>query len=235
RTASEESTRIRAGSASASVCGIASSPPMPGMSRSSRMTSAVSRRRLASASSALLSHDATARSGSAAITRARTARTVGESSTTSTRTGSRMPAAGRSLTAMLGAARMSRGSGRADEQQLDLQGVVIERLHHVFVRPRGDRLADVRDIVLGGAEDDLGLVAAGLLAQRDDELDAAHHRHVPVEQDQVGHRLGALAERVLAVFGLAYLETETLDDMARNLADYARVIDDQAALHPWIS
>ena len=40
---------------------------------------------------------------------------------------------------------------------------------------------DVGDVVLGGAEHHLGLVAAGALAQLDEEFDPRHHRHVPVE------------------------------------------------------
>ena len=55
-------------------------------------------------------------------------------------------------------------------------------------------------VVLGGAEHHLRLVAAGRCATPQ-ELEAVHHRHVPVEQDRVGHRLVAGLERLLAVFG----------------------------------
>jgi hypothetical protein len=108
---------------------------------------------------------------------------------------------------------------------------VVERLHHVFVGSGVDRLADVSDVVLGGAEDDLGRAPVGPPAQLGEELDPAHHRHVPVEQDHVGHGLVALGERFLAVRGLVHRKAERLDNVPRNLADHPRIIDDQAILH----
>ena len=49
------------------------------------------------------------------------------------------------------------GSRDADDLQLGLERVAVERLHHIFVGAGVDRGADMGDVVLGGAEDDLGL------------------------------------------------------------------------------
>ena len=46
-----------------------------------------------------------------------------------------------------------------------------------------------------------------------------------------GMRLAALGERILAVLGFGDFELEALDDVPRDLADHARVIDDQAVFH----
>src|SRR5437763_1284525 len=50
-------------------------------------------------------------------------------------------------------------SGDADELKLDMQRFAVERLHDVFVCACLERGADVRHVVLGRAENDLGLVA----------------------------------------------------------------------------
>src|SRR5687768_9028933 len=55
-------------------------------------------------------------------------------------------------------------SGHADELQLDVQRFAIERLHDIFVGAGLERGADVRHVVFGGAEDDLGLVFMAALA-----------------------------------------------------------------------
>src|SRR5688572_18076083 len=86
-------------------------------------------------------------------------------------------------------------------------------------------------VVLGGAEHDLGLAALGARTQSVDELDPAHHRHVPVEQDHVGHARPAVIERSPAVFGLFGAHAQGLDDVARDLSDHARIIDYQAGFH----
>ena len=97
--------------------------------------------------------------------------------------------------------------------------------------PGTDRLADMRDVVLRRAEHDLGLVASRHLAQLDDEFDARHHWHVPVEQDDIGHRLDAFLQAELAVFRLFDREIERFEDMSRDFADYPRIVDDQTGSH----
>src|SRR5690348_8846184 len=49
-------------------------------------------------------------------------------------------------------------SGDADELELDVKRLSIERLHHIFVRAGLERRANVRHVVFGGAENDLWLV-----------------------------------------------------------------------------
>ena len=73
------------------------------------------------------------------------------------------------------------------------------------------------------------------LAEQLQELHPAHHRHVPVEQDDVGHPGFAAGQRFLAVAGLLDLELERFEDVPRDLADHLEVIDDQTALHGWLS
>src|SRR5690606_7506444 len=121
--------------------------------------------------------------------------------------------------------------GSADKLQLHLQGIVIERLHNVLVGARFDRLANVGDVVLGRAEHHFRAASAIEPAEFRNELDAIHHRHVPVEQDQVRHAFAAFVERIPAVLGYADLEFEAFDDVPRDLADHPRVIDDQAVFH----
>ena len=55
-----------------------------------------------------------------------------------------------------------------------------------------------------------GLLAAALAAQRAQEFDAGHVRHVPVEQDHVGHVRAAGFQRRNAVLGLVGREVEIL-------------------------
>jgi hypothetical protein len=62
-----------------------------------------------------------------------------------------------------------------------VQDVAVERLHHVFVSAGFDRLGNALDVVFGGAEHHDRRVAARLLAQLLQEIDAAHHRHRPIE------------------------------------------------------
>ena len=121
--------------------------------------------------------------------------------------------------------------GAADTLELDLQSLVIEGLHDVVVGARADRLADVRDVVLGGAEHHLGPVTAFALAKLGDELDPGHHRHVPIEQHHIGHRFGAFVEAFLAILGFLDPEAERFEYVSGNLADDPRIIDDKAGFH----
>ena len=80
---------------------------------------------------------------------------------------------------------------KPDLGELRLDDLAVERLHDVFVGAGADRFLDVGDVVLGGAEHHDRRLAAIGLAQLAQEVDAAHHRHVPVQQDRVGHALQA--------------------------------------------
>ena len=81
--------------AAAISLGSASSPPIPGISRSSKMTSIRKVASWSSASSAVEAMAASSRSASARMIRAKTARAIAESSTTITRTGASLhPAPG---------------------------------------------------------------------------------------------------------------------------------------------
>ena len=84
-----------------------------------------------------------------------------------------------------------------------------------------ERARDVRDVVLGGAEHHLGLVAAGHAAQIAEELVAVHDRHVPVEQDRVGQSALADFQRLLAVLGFDDLEIEAFQDAPCDFPDDA--------------
>src|ERR1700693_52790 len=93
------------------------------------------------------------------------------------------------------------------------------------------RARPLRDVVVGGAEHDLGRVAARQFAQRTQELVAVHLRHVPVEQDRIGQMAPAGVERLLAGFGFHDLEFESFENSPRHLADDARVVNDQTGFH----
>src|SRR3546814_1502669 len=80
-------------------------------------------------------------------------------------------------------------SRKADKLQLDLQRLVIERLHHVFVGTRFDCFADMGHVIFGGAEDNLGLFATWALAQLDDERSEEHTSELPVTNAHIVCRL----------------------------------------------
>src|SRR6266404_2165962 len=99
-------------------------------------------------------------------------------------------------------------SDKADFLELRGNDVLVERLHDVFVGAGMKCARDVGDIVLGGAEHDLGRIAAGHAAQIAEEFIPVHDRHVPVEQDGVGQSALADFQRLLAVLGLDDLEIQ---------------------------
>jgi hypothetical protein len=90
----------------------------------------------------------------------------------------------------------------------------------------------VGNVVNPRSEDDELKLSFSALAKHLKELHPAHHRHVPVEQDYIGHAGFAAGQRLLAVASLFDLEFQSFEDVPRNLADHLRIIDDQAALHP---
>src|SRR3546814_17045518 len=81
-----------------------------------------------------------------------------------------------------------RTSGDADELQFSFERFAIERLHHIFVGTRLGRGADMVDAVFGGAEDNARAFFASIveIVELAEDIPAAHHRHVPVEPDDVG-------------------------------------------------
>ena len=63
------------------------------------------------------------------------------------------------------------------------------------------------------------------------EFQSVHHRHLPVEKDDVGHRRAGPRQALGAVAGLGHLEAQVLENAARDLAHDPAVVDDEAELH----
>ena len=61
--------------------------------------------------------------------------------------------------------------GDADELELDLERLVIKRFHDIFVCTSLNRFTDMGHVVFRGAEHHLRPLAAGALAQMDEEFD----------------------------------------------------------------
>src|SRR5260221_1478392 len=112
-----------------------------------------------------------------------------------------------------------------------LNDIGSEGLHDVLVASGADRLLDVLDVVLGGAEDDDRHRAAAHPAQGAQELDAVHHRHIPVEQYGIGHLPQAGRHGELAVGRLLDGEFEFLEDSPGDFPYDARIVNDEAGLH----
>src|SRR3546814_19178753 len=95
----------------------------------------------------------------------------------------------------------------------------VERLHHIFVGARLDRGADMVDAVFGGAEDDARpfLMPIVEIVERAEKLHAAHHRHVPVKQDDVGTIDAAEGQRLLSIGRILDGKGHAFKDMARDL------------------
>src|SRR5258708_12800003 len=85
--------------------------------------------------------------------------------------------------------------------------------------------------ILGGAEYDLGLIAAGHAAQMAKEFKTVHDRHVPVEQDRIGQSALAGFQRLLAVLGFDDLEIQAFQDAPCNFSADAPVIYHKTYLH----
>ena len=119
----------------------------------------------------------------------------------------------------------------ADFLELGLDDVAVERLQDVVVGAGAHGAGDLCDVVLAGAEDDDRTLALWPAAQGRQKLHACDHRHVPVEEDDVRHRLSAEVEGLLAVIGLGDGEIEILENAPRHFADDAGIVDDETMLH----
>src|SRR5690606_16579704 len=205
-------------------------PPAPGISRSSRMVSTRTCASASMASSAVPATAAISKLPSPSSIRVSTARATIESSTIIRRMRGRSPRPNPGPD-LASAGIKGAASGDADELELDVQSLAVERLHHILIRAGFQGRADMRHVILGCAEDDLGLVVVAALAKQLEEFHTAHHRHVPVEQDDVGHAGLAARQRLAAVAGLVDLEFERFQDMAGDLSDHLAVVNYQAGFH----
>ena len=104
---------------------------------------------------------------------------------------------------------------------------------------RGKRLGDVvvrpalkpRDLVAlfrpRREHDDGKLTGLAVALEGTRQLQAAHVREHPVDQDEVGTRVGEGRACTAAILGLAHLEAGTLETEGDHLADRSLVLDDQ--------
>src|SRR3546814_2511370 len=91
------------------------------------------------------------------------------------------------------------------------------------------------DAVFGGAEDNARAFFASIveIVERAEELNAAHHRHVPVEQDDVGTIDAAKSKRLLSSGRLLAGKGYAFKAMAPDLANDFTVIDNPTRFqHP---
>src|SRR4249919_1037706 len=147
------------------------------------------------ASSAVPATAAISNAESLSIMRDRTAQATIESSTIISRIRRRVGRGAWWRSRDLASARStSTNSGDADELQFDVKCFPVEGLHHILIRTGFKRRADMRHVVFCGAKHDLGLVGMAALTEELQKLHPAHHRHVPVEQDDVRH-LGLTARQ----------------------------------------
>ena len=86
-------------------------------------------------------------------------------------------------------------------------------------------------IILGRAEHDDRPVPGILTAQGLDEIQAVHNRHIPVQQDGVGHVLPALLKRFRAVAGFNTREFQLFQNAPGDFPDNARIVNDETGLH----
>jgi hypothetical protein len=112
-----------------------------------------------------------------------------------------------------------------------LNDIFVEGLHNLFVRTGLERTSDMCNVILGGAENDFGPVAAWKSPQRTQEVIAVHFWHIPIEQNRIRQFPLARLECLLAVLGLDNPELQTFQDSPRYFADDAGIIDDEARLH----
>src|SRR3569623_994392 len=227
----EETISTRAPWPAAIKSGSAVRPSLPGISTSSTITST---RCLARKANTVFTADtapATTKRPAPSIARAMIARATTESSTIRTDGGASGLARSGCCLAIAPVPGKEPRSGHADDLELGFERLAVERLHENLVSAGFDRGADIGHAVLGRAEHHFGPAGERRVAERAQEIHPAHHRHVPVEQDDVGHRILAAVERLASVGGLAHLEIERFEDVAGDLPDHLGIVDNQARLH----
>ena len=102
-----------------------------------------------------------------------------------------------------------------------------ERLDHVVV-DAGFEAADAIDFLAArGEHDDRNLARELFLAQAAREIQAAHARQHPVEQDQVGHALGDHALRGARIGRVHRVHAGLAQGEGDHVADRGFVFDDQ--------
>src|SRR3954447_3244781 len=231
-SASEETIMTLAPPAAAMIRGIDLRPPAPGISRSRTTMSTRHSPSASMASSAVPATAVISNTGSLSMMRDRTARATVESSTIISRIFRPLWRGSERRSRDLASARSTAGiSGDADELKLDVESLAVERLHDIFVRTGLKGGPDMSHVILGGAEHDLRLFAVAALPEQTQKLHAAHHRHVPIEQDDVRHLGFAAGQRFLAVTGFFNLEIQRFKDVPSDLPDHLGVVDDQTAFH----
>src|SRR6185437_13448610 len=157
--------------------GSAARPSITGISMSRMMTSASLRAAWTMAIWPLLQEAMTSMRGSADSMRVMRPRTMAESSTTITRTGSFSPAVP-----------MSGPYRQFKLDELVEQHFAVIGLHDVFVGTGFQRLANFADAVFGGAHHHRRTRGQIHAAQRLQAGEPVHFRHVPVQQDEIRHR-----------------------------------------------
>jgi hypothetical protein len=118
---------------------------------------------------------------------------------------------------------------RADHRH-ELAGEAVhgERLDHVGVDAGLQRAAHGRRIRLGRQHHERRLRIARVVAHPVQQVQAAHHRHAPVADDDVDGLLAHEVLRGLAVLGLEHVgKAEFIQDLAHGGADQEIVVDDQ--------
>ena len=87
---------------------------------------------------------------------------------------------------------------------------------------------DVCRFTFGGAEHHHRAMCGRDLAQLGHEFWPAHHRHLPIGQHEVWHRLLAACEPFCAVFRFDHAIAQAVRDLCSNFADHSAIIDDKA-------
>lgn len=122
-------------------------------------------------------------------------------------------------------------SDQTNLEEFRLNDGAIEGLHDVFIGPGSQGPANVPQIVFGRTANDLWPIAIFHRAQFFKEFKAAHGRHVPIEDDGIGHALLAQRISLIAVLGLHAIEPHITGDPHDDLADDMAIINNQTGFH----
>src|SRR5439155_14995981 len=168
-------------------------PSISGISMSSVTRSGRSCSILASASTPFAAVPTTSMSVSLSSARVISRRMTTESSTTSTR-------------ALATSVVPEELVFEAEQRELLGEGVHRERLDRVLVGAGHQRAGDVRRLALGRHHEQLGALVVRNVAHGADELEAVHHRHVPIDEHEVdGAEAGEVIDPLAAVAGFEHL------------------------------